>query len=55
MINLITILISLLGYGSPLDFKDYTESQLNNQIEQTQTKVAADTDVDGRGGDTEFP
>lgn len=36
MTSLITILISLLGYGSPADFTDYTESQLQNEIEMTQ-------------------
>ena len=36
MTSLITILISLLGYGTPSDFQDYTEIQLQNQIELAQ-------------------
>jgi len=55
MINLITILISLLGCGSPADFTDYSEAQLNTEINQTQSQVAMDESPDGRGGDWEFP
>tara|TARA_R110000868_G_scaffold307943_1_gene569529 strand:+ start:210 stop:395 length:186 start_codon:yes stop_codon:yes gene_type:complete len=32
MITLITLLISLLGYGSPADFSDMNESQLKHEI-----------------------
>ncbi len=36
MITLITLLISLLGYGSPADFQNFSETELNNQIEMAQ-------------------
>lgn len=42
MTALITILISLLGYGTPSDYEGYTESQLQHEItlaEQTTTNV----------------
>lgn len=32
MTALITILISLLGYGTPSDYSNYTEDQLQNEI-----------------------
>lgn len=32
MTTLITILISLLGYGTPADYADYTEAQLQEEI-----------------------
>ena len=38
MTTLITILISILGYGSPADYSDYTETQLQNEIEATQSR-----------------
>ena len=41
MITLITLLISLLGYGTPSDFSDFNESQLLDQIENAQ---AAETE-----------
>ncbi len=36
MTSLITLLISLLGYGTPADFENYTEAELNEQIELAQ-------------------
>lgn len=36
MTTLITLLISLLGYGSPADYENYTEDQLNYEIEMAQ-------------------
>ena len=55
MINLISILISHLGYGTPADFENYTEQQLNTEIQQAQNQQPADESPDGRGGDWEFP
>ena len=40
MTSLITLLISLLGYGSPADYTDYTEAQLQDQIEMAQEQNA---------------
>ena len=36
MITLITLLISLLGYGTPADFQNLTEVELNHEIEMVQ-------------------
>lgn len=36
MTTLITILISLLGYGTPADYSDYTETQLQQEIDSVQ-------------------
>lgn len=36
MTTLITILISLLGYGTPADYADYTEAQLQEEINMIQ-------------------
>jgi len=36
MITLITLLISLLGYGAPADFDNLTEDQLNERIAMSQ-------------------
>jgi len=49
MITLITLLISLLGYGSPADYTDMSEAELNHQIElaQTSEEAAADGGVLG--------
>lgn len=44
MTSLITILISLLGYGSPSDYEHYTEAEL-------QTEIAYAQEVDGGFGD----
>jgi hypothetical protein len=55
MINLITILISLLGYGSPADYSDYSEAQLNTEINQAQNQEPMDESPDGRGGDWDIP
>lgn len=38
MTSLITILISLLGYGSPADFSDMSERQIQTQIEYAQAE-----------------
>ncbi len=46
MIHLITILISLLGYGAPEDFSNMTEQEITTQIQAQQ---------DGRGGDWDLP
>jgi len=53
MTTLITLLISLLGYGSPADYADYTEAQLNTEIIEAQEE-AKSTDGGLNGGwDTE--
>jgi hypothetical protein len=49
MIHLITILISLLGYGSVEDFTHLSEDQIQTEINSIQS------DEDGRGGDWELP
>jgi hypothetical protein len=49
MTSLITILIALLGYGTPSDFSNYSEEQLNNEI------AAAQTDDGGLGGEWDVP
>ena len=36
MTTLITLLISLLGYGTPADYADYSEDQLNTEIIEAQ-------------------
>lgn len=36
MTTLITLLISLLGYGTPADYADYSEDQLHTEIEMAQ-------------------
>lgn len=42
MTTLITILISLLGYGTPADYAEYTEVQLQKEIQ-----IAQENQVDG--------
>lgn len=37
MITLITLLISILGYGSPADFSHLNEAELNDKIEMAQS------------------
>ncbi len=49
MLHLITILISLLGYGSPEDFDHMSEEQIQTEINTLQA------DQDGRGGDWDMP
>lgn len=49
MIHLITLLISLLGYGTANDFSNMTEAELKTEINTLQS------DEDGRGGDWEMP
>lgn len=39
MTTLITLLISLLGYGSPADYADLTEDQLNMEIIEAQEEA----------------
>lgn len=39
MTSLITILISLLGYGSPAEYENYTEAEL-----QTEIQIASELD-----------
>ena len=40
MTSLITLLISLLGYGTPADFDSMTENELNQAIEEAQQQAA---------------
>lgn len=42
MTALITILISLLGYGSPSDFETYTQAELENEISIATSTTSAD-------------
>ncbi len=49
MTSLITLLISLLGYGTPADFEHYTEAELNEQIEIVQNDQAEGTQDDDGG------
>lgn len=52
MTNLITILIALLGYGSPSDYEGYTEDQLNAEIAEAEAaQTTTTTDDDGGGWD----
>lgn len=46
MTTLITLLISLLGYGTPADYADYSEDQLNTEIEMAQQNQV-DNEADG--------
>ncbi len=48
MTSLITILISLLGYGTPSDYEHYTEEQLHIEIAEAE---AEQTNPDGGGWD----
>lgn len=50
MISLITVLISLLGYGTPADYAGYTEAQLQQEI-----TVAQAATNDGGGSDWDSP
>ena len=43
MLHLIAILISLLGYGSPADYSNASEDQLNSMI---QTEMSVDGGVE---------
>ncbi len=45
MAALITLLISLLGYGTPSDYDGYTEEQLNQEIAEAQ-----ETETEDGGG-----
>ena len=42
MATLITLLISLLGYGTPADFTHMSEDQLQTEIMATQTTDGGD-------------
>ncbi|MEQ8908570.1 MAG: hypothetical protein RIC95_05230 [Vicingaceae bacterium] len=55
MTSLITLLISLLGYGSPADYTDYTEDQLNTEIAAAQADQDDNTDDGGGWGDWDQP
>jgi len=55
MTALITILISILGYGSPADFQDYSEDQLQQEITLSRESTQTSTNVDGGGGSMEWP
>jgi len=50
MITLITLLISLLGYGSPADYSTLTQAELNSEIELAQANRDG-----GHGTDWELP
>lgn len=50
MTALITILISLLGYGNPSDYTDYTEAQLQHEI-----TLAEESNLDGGAGGFDDP
>jgi len=53
MTSLITILIALLGYGSPSDYEDYTEEQLSVEIAEAEAaQETTNTNDDGGGWDT---
>jgi hypothetical protein len=49
MAALIALLISLLGYGTPSDFEDWSEDQLRAEIEALEGNGG--TQGDGRGND----
>lgn len=49
MTTLITLLISLLGYGTPADYADYSEDQLTAEIETVQNSSTS-TDGGNNGG-----
>lgn len=52
MTSLITILIALLGYGSPSDYEGYTEEQLNVEIAEAEAaQTESNSDNDGGGWD----
>ncbi|MFT5667253.1 MAG: hypothetical protein ACI9DK_001442 [Vicingaceae bacterium] len=49
MTTLITLLISLLGYGTSADFSHMNETELNHEIEMAQA------DADGGTAGWDFP
>lgn len=51
MATLIALLISLLGYGTPAEFEQYTEAELEAGIEYLQDNAQADGG-NGIGWDT---
>lgn len=50
MTSLITILIALLGYGSPSDYEGYTEEQLQTEIAEAEAADTSTTTTDDGGG-----
>lgn len=55
MLTLITLLISLLGYGTPSDYNGYTEAQLNQEIAEAEAAQSTDSTDDGSGSDWDSP
>jgi hypothetical protein len=51
MTALITLLISLLGYGTPADYEGYNEAELQQEI----TIAEQETNLDGGAGDLDWP
>lgn len=49
MATLIALLISLLGYGTPSDFENYSEDQLQQEITILEEQNAASDDDGGLG------
>ena len=47
MTALITILISLLGYGTPADYANHSEAQLQNEITLASDGSLGDHDIAG--------
>lgn len=52
MTSLITLLISLLGYGTPADFDHMTENELNVAIQEAEAQQNTDG---GTWGDWDDP
>lgn len=55
MTSLITILIALLGYGTPSDYEGYTEDQLQQEITIAEEEANAESGDDGVGSDWDQP
>ena len=53
MTTLITLLISLLGYGSPAEYVDYSEDQLNTMIIEAEEATESDDGGINGGWDTD--
>ena len=47
MATLIALLISLLGYGTPSDFSNLTEAELNHEIVLAENSVTSSENTDG--------
>ncbi len=54
MTSLITLLISLLGYGTPADFSHMTEAELQHEITVAEA-AHSNGDQDGGWDDWDFP